>query len=145
MAVGPTILAPAGYVPEQAIAFKTRDGGATVVDPANPLPTMLALSASAAIALAGSASASGTIGPFAPDLGRPIWLTLSGTWTGNVRLLRSTDGGTTKLPLTFSDGSVKPGWTGAMQAAIAEETVATATYWLAITLSAGSVSYRMEQ
>lgn len=94
--------------------------------------------------LTGTIAAGGTSEPFTPQLDRPIWLTLSGSWSGTVRLLRSTDAGVTKLPLTYGDGSPKPTWTGPMQAPVAEESVVGATYYLEFT-GTGTLEYRMEQ
>ena len=84
-------------------------------------------------------------GPFIPQLGRPIWLNLSGTFTGTCQLLRSTDGGETKFPLTTGNGVAKPIWTTPLNAAVAEDSVATASYWLMIEIASGSLSYKMEQ
>lgn len=95
----------------------------------------------------GSVSTAGTtVVPLgSPVLDRPIWLTLKGSWAGNVTLLRSTDGGATKLPLTFGDGSPKPTWSGNMQAPVAEESVSAATYYLSFVRTSGTLEYRMEQ
>lgn len=98
--LNPIIHAPAGYVPEHALAFSASDGTAVVVDADNPLPTAATLGAATSTAMTGALSATGTAGPFAPNLGRAIWLSLAGNWTGAVQLLRSMDGGATKLPLT---------------------------------------------
>ncbi len=139
------VAAPGGFAPVAAVSFGTQDGPATPVDASHPLPVRQALGASGVAALAGMASASGTFGSFAPVLGRAIVVTLAGTWTGKVQVLRSIDGGASKLPLTFIDGSERAAWTGNVNSAIGEETVAGATYYLAATLTAGSLSYRMEQ
>jgi hypothetical protein len=136
---------PAGFVPVHSIAFAEGDGTAANVADARPLPVAATLIAATAAALAGSVSTSGVPGPFTPNLGRAIWVTLSGSWAGSVQLLRSTDGGATKLPITYGDGTVKAVWTGNANAAVTEETVATASYWLAITLSSGTLTYRVEQ
>lgn len=136
---------PAGFVPVHSIAFIEGDGAAANVGQACPLPVAATLIASNAVALAGSTSASGVLGPFTPQLGRPVWVTLSGGWAGSVQLLRSTDGGTTKLPLTYGDGSVKAVWSTNANAAVTEETVAAATYWLAVTIASGTLTYRLEQ
>jgi hypothetical protein len=141
----PQISSPAGFVPEYALAFGGRGSPAVAVDASNPLPITARLVAAGSTPLAGSAAASGIVGPFLPDLDRAIWLNLSGTWSGSVQLLRSTDGGATKLPLTYGDGTPKPSWTMPLQAVVASETVAGASYWLAITVASGTVAYRMEQ
>ena len=100
--------------------------------------------AATAAALAGTTNATGIVGPFAPDLARPIWLTLSGNWTGTVQLLRSTDAGVTKLPITVG-GAAWASFAANCNEAVAEESVAGATYFLSITLTAGSVNYRVAQ
>ncbi|HEY0314926.1 MAG TPA: hypothetical protein VGC28_01520 [Sphingomonas sp.] len=141
----PIIDSPAAFVPLHALSFGTKGDPAVPVDHANPLPiTGLTLAASST-PLAGGTAAAATVGPFAPQLGRAIWLTLSGSWSGSAQLLRSTDGGATRLPLTYGDGTAKPAWTGNLNAAVAEESVVTATYWLALAPTAGTVSYRLEQ
>jgi hypothetical protein len=139
------IKAPAGYVSQHAIAFGAQDGTAISVDAANPLPTPAAVAASGVAPLAGSTAASGSFGPFVPALGRTLWVTLSGSWSGAVQLLRSTDGGTTRLPLTYPDGSPRASFAGNVNLAVGEETVAGASYYLAVTLTAGTLSYRVEQ
>lgn len=119
--------------------------GARVDDGGNILTaTVPAQSAATSTPLSGSSSTTQTVGPFTPQLGRPINLTLSGTWVGSVQLLRSIDGGTTKLPLTvggsawgsYSANANEPVWT---------ETEAGATYYLAITRTSGTISYRIAQ
>lgn len=93
------------------------------------------------------------IGPFSPQLGREIWLTLSGPGaSGTAQLLRSTDGGATKLGLTIvgqSSGSFTfAGITDAVPGAneiVNAETDASATYYLALTVTQGTVNYRLAQ
>ena len=138
------IEAPGGFVPRQAVAFGSAEGDAVQVDIDHPLPTSAMIGAATSAPLTGSSSASATVGPFTPQLGRPIWLTLSGSWSGTVVVLRSTDGGATKLPLTAAG----QGW-GAFGAnvnePVGEETVAAARYYLQITLTSGSVTYEVRQ
>lgn len=141
-----TVTAPAGYVPRQAISFGSEGAAAIAVDDSNPLPVRPIASVGAtSTPLAATTTASGASAAFAPQLSRAIWLTLSGVWTGSVTLQRSTDAGATWNALTYGDGSARPAWTANMQATIAEETVAGATYRLLITITSGSLSYRMEQ
>lgn len=80
---------------------------------------------------------------FTPQLGRPINLLLTGTWAGTVQLLRSLDGGTTKIALTYVDGSAKGSYTGNAQTPIANESEAGATYYLRFTLTSGSATGRL--
>lgn len=92
------------------------------------------------------------LGPFTPQLGRAIVATLNATVTatGSAQLLRSTDGGATQLAVT-RNSSVANAWNftsvlGAIvNEAVWEESDATASLYLALTLSAGTVSYRLAQ
>jgi hypothetical protein len=141
------VSAPGGFVPRYALSFGSANAAAVAVDASNPLPVADTRSAgpAASTPLGDSLAASGTSAAFAPQLGRPIWLTLGGSWSGTASLLRSTDGGVTRLPLTYADGSAKPVWTGNMQAPVAEESVAGALYYLSVALTAGTITFRMEQ
>lgn len=135
---------PAGFVPQYALAFGAVDGPALAVHAANPLPVRSVWQAAETGALAGTLSASGTMGPFVPELGRPIWISLSGSWSGTVDLLRSTDGGASKLPLTV--GGARWGrFVGNANEAVADESEAGATYYLAAALQAGTLIYRVAQ
>jgi len=134
---------PAGYVPQMAIAIANTVGDADLVSAANPMPIQEQPFV-AAPALEGTAVASGQFGPFQPRAGRPIVLTLSGTWAGTVKLLRSVDGGSTRLPVTasgliygvFTSNACEPVW---------EESEAAALLYLDVTLASGTLSYRMGQ
>ena len=138
------IQSPASYVPSRAAAFADTDGSALVVSSANPLPVTLAAAAPASAPMAGNTAVSGVLGPFQPTLDRPVMLALSGTWTGSVRVLRSTDGGVTRLPLTvaaspwaqFTANCCEPVW---------EEASSGAELYLDIALSSGTLAYRIEQ
>ena len=137
------LLSPARYAPPFAVSFANAAGDSDVVSAANPLPVATA-PASAPAALAGSVSATGVIGPFQPVAGRPVMLSLAGTWAGQVKVLRSTDGGATKLPLTalgqaygtYAANICEPVW---------EEGEVGASLYLDVTLSSGAISYRMGQ
>lgn len=144
MAVLHPVTAPAGAVPELALAFAASDGGAATVSAASPLPVLATPQPATSTPLAGTASASGTVGPFLPQLGRPIWLTLSGTWTGTASLLRSTDGGTTRLPLTVA-GQPWGSFSANGQEPVVEESSAEASYYLAFSLQSGTAGYRVSQ
>ena len=135
---------PAGFVPQYAIAFGAVDGPAVAVHPDNPLPVRAIRQAATATALAGSMTASGIAGPFVPELDRPIWVSLSGGWTGTAELLRSVDGGATMLPLTI--GGARWGrFTATANEAVADESEVGATYYLAVTLNTGTLGYRVAQ
>lgn len=144
MSFDPPVALPAGYVTGQAIAYVTPGDHAVLVSTAAPLPVAVTRLAATAAALAGSTAVSATLGPFTPELGRAIWLTLSGSWTGSAQLLRSVDGGTSKLPLTAL-GQPWGAFTGNANEAIIEESCAGVTYYLAVTLTAGTLFYRVAQ
>lgn len=137
------VSAPAAYAPVSAIGFAEADFTLSPVSADKPLP-VCPVSVPAPSALVGSASASTVTGPFAPNSDKPVIVALTGTWSGTVKLLRSTDGGTTKLPLTaagqawglFTANCCEPVW---------EETVIGAALYLDITLGSGTVNYRVGQ
>lgn len=140
----PAVAAPARFVPAHALAFGQPGTAATAVDRANPLPVVVGAQPATAAAVTGSTNASTLAGPFVPDLRRPIWITLSGEWTGTVRVLRSTDGGTTRLPLTVA-GSPWAEFAANANEAFGEESDAGATYYLDIQLTGGTLAYRVAQ
>lgn len=94
--------------------------------------------------LTGTSTGQQVVGPFVPVPGRPITITLSASpWPGGtVQLLRSTDDGLTKLPLTpagilmgvYSGIGVDTPWT---------ETEKVATFYLS--LPGAGISYRVAQ
>jgi hypothetical protein len=137
------IISPAGYTPAFALSFADATGTAQNVSNAAPLPVAPAVVGKPG-ALAGSIAASGQLGPFAPVAGTPVYLTLSGTWTGTVKVLRSTDGGATRSPLTalggtwgqFTANACEPVW---------DEGEAGAALYLDVALSSGTLTYRMGQ
>lgn len=139
---GNPIQTPASYTASHAIAFASPDGTAMVVSAQAPLPT--APVRAATTPLAGTAVASSVQGPFQPVPDRPLMLSLSGTWTGTVRVLRSTDGGATKLPLTIG-GAAWGQYTGNCCEPVWEESDASAQLYLDITLTGGTVAYRIAQ
>ena len=134
---------PARYVAPFAVSFANVNGDSDVVSSINPLPVSTAPSTPPA-PLAGSASTSGVFGPFLAVLGRPVMLALSGTWVGQVRLLRSTDGGATKLPLTAL-GAAYGSYTANLCEPVWEEGEAGVRLYLDATLTSGSLTYRMGQ
>lgn len=133
---------PTGYAVPRVVAYTDVDGSMLQVAAATPLPVTLGTSATTV--LAGAANASTVAGPYQPALGRPVMLVLTGTWTGTVSVTRSIDGGATRQPLTvngaawgqYSVNVCEPVW---------DESEAAARLYLDITVTSGSVSYRMAQ
>jgi hypothetical protein len=135
--------APGGYVPEVAVTFGGRTGDAQAVDAATPLPVSNVLAPAAAVPLSGIATASGGFGPFVPDLGRPIWVRLWGSWSGRVTVQRSTDGGQVRAALT-AGGAAWGVFTANVQEIVGEESVAGATWWLAFE-GTGTLGFEVRQ
>lgn len=133
---------PAGYAPAFAIGF-SESGGLSVVDAAKPLPVQN-VNVSAAAPLQGSTGSTAMAGPFLPAAGRVVVLTLSGVWTGSVRLLRSTDGGVTKLPVTAGGYAWGNYTANACEQVWLEEESGAALY-LDIALTTGTLTYRLAQ
>lgn len=94
--------------------------------------------------LAGVQSANALLGPFAAQVGRELWLSLSGSWTGSVQVLRSVDGGATKLPLTIG-GQAWATFSANCNEQVSTETSGGATYYLQFVMSTGAVTYRLAQ
>ncbi|WP_420382031.1 hypothetical protein [Novosphingobium sp.] len=92
------------------------------------------------------------LGPFTPQLSREIWLTINATTTttGTAQLLRSTDAGATRIGLTAGGVPIGAFVFAAVSGAIVNEiltveTDAAATYFLSLTLTAGTVAVRIAQ
>lgn len=150
------VLSPANYIPQFAMSFANADGTAALVNTAAPLPVAVISSAvqpvngSVAITLpttpplVGTASASAMLGPYVPVVGRSVMLTLTGTWSGSVQVLRSVDNGVTKVPLTVG-GATWALFTVNCCEAVWDESEAASTLYLQATLSAGTLNYRIGQ
>ena len=157
------IKSPAGYVPAFAVGYSDPSGELAIVETLKPLPvilasgqplpvtldtqdpiTVVAYAPPAPAPLAGTSLASGLAGPFVPVAGRPVVLTLAVVCGGSVRLSRAIDGGATRQPVTvagiawgrFTANACEPVW---------EEQEANARLYLEITLTSGSVTYRLAQ
>ena len=138
---------PARYAPGVALNFADGDGSAILVSNAAPLPVSISAAPSGSSApapLTGTAPTARTVGSFVPVVARPIVITLSGTWAGTVKLLRSTDGGVTKLPLTLA-GSPWGEFTANVNEPVWEEFEAPAVFFLQLTPLSGSIVYRLAQ
>jgi hypothetical protein len=123
-------------------------GNATLTTLSAPFTAATSTPLTAAI----SDTATHALGPFTPQLSRQIWLTLNATAaaSGTAQLLRSNDGGTTRIGITQSGNIAASyqfsGVTGAIvNEPILAETDATAVYFLMITLTAGSITVRIAQ
>ena len=139
---------PARYAPGVALNYADETGNAVKVSAAAPLPVTLAAasggSSTAQAPLAGTASAALTVGPFVPQAGKPLVLTLAGSWSGTVKLLRSVDGGASKLPLTLA-GAPWAAYSANVCEPVWEENEAAATFYLQLAPASGAISYRLAQ
>lgn len=137
---------PAKYVTPVAIGFADQSGNLALVSADTPLPTSggAGEASSPAAPLAGQAATSTVIGPFAPGLGLPVHLQLSGAWTGSVTLQRSTDGGASRFPLTVA-GQPWARFTANANEVVWQESEVGASLWLDIALQSGTVQYRISQ
>ncbi len=128
-----------------AVAGTVAISNATLaVNVSNAAPLAVSVAATTTAALAGAASASGVVGPFTPVLGRAAILALAGGWAGTVKVTRSTDGGATRLPLTVA-GSAWAQFSGNACEPVWEESDATARLYLDLTLTSGTLNYRLSQ
>ena len=138
---------PGRFAPGVALAYADAAGSALQVSSATPLPVAVVSGGSTGAvppALSGTTAVALTAGPFAPLAARALVLALTGTWTGTVKLLRSTDGGVTRLPLSmggaphavFAANVCEPVW---------EESEAAATFYLQLDPASGAVAYRLAQ
>ena len=136
------ISVPAGFAPAYAVGYSDTGGHLALVSDAAPLP--VATAPFAPEPLVGSISASAIVGPFDAVAGRIVSLALDGEWEGTATLLRSTDGGASKLALrvageswgTFSSSGLEQVW---------QETEDGATFFLDVSLQSGTLAYRVSQ
>jgi hypothetical protein len=139
------IRAPGGFAPVTAIGRADAHGDLALVNESNPLPVRLSdATGSAPPALSGSSEGSAVVCPFAPRPGRPVYLELSGDWQGEVRLVRSVDGGASRSPLTIA-GSAWAVFRANVCEPVWEEGEAGAQLYLEITVSSGTLAYRVSQ
>lgn len=134
---------PASYVTPSAVGFADSAGELALVSAESPMPVTTTRT-DAPPPLAGTASASTVAGPFVPAPDVPIHLQLSGAWTGTVELQRSVDGGATKSGLTAA-GMPWARFSGNANEVVWQEGDRSAAFYLAVTLTSGTVRYRISQ
>lgn len=134
---------PAGYATAVALGFASDSGKLSLVEATRPLPVSLAQGA-VPPALSGNASGSVEVGPYIPAPGHAVMLQLTGQWQGDVTLLRSTDGGATRVPVT-AGGEAWGVFTANACEAIWIEHESAAGLYLAFELAQGSANYRVSQ
>ncbi|WP_369026210.1 hypothetical protein [Qipengyuania sp. RANM35] len=137
------IEAPGGFAPVMAIGQEDGAGKIALVSNAAPLPTV-SLAPAAPSPLEGSTGISTVVGPFAPAAFAPVYLTLSGDWQGLVRVMRSTDGGTTLHPLTIG-GVSWAAYAGNACEPVWAESDSSAALYLELAPKSGTITYRVSQ
>lgn len=137
------IEAPGGFAPVVALGIDDGSDQLALVSHGAPLPTV-ALAPVAPAPLNGSASNAKVAGPFEPTPLAPVFLTLTGEWTGTVRILRSIDGGATRHPLTIA-GSEWAVFHGNACEPVWQEGESGAQLYLDIAPTSGTLTYRIAQ
>lgn len=140
----PPISVPAGFAPAFALGYSDAQSRLTMVTASAPLPVSLSNAATPPAPLTGQTAAAAVAGPFNAVAGLPVIVALSGSWTGTVQVLRSTDGGVTKLPLrvggadwgTYHESGVEQAWV---------DNESGVSFYLDITPTSGTVAYRVSQ
>ena len=138
---------PARYAPGVALNFADGSGDAILVSQCAPLPVSISAAPSGSTApapLTGTTTITRTVGSFVPVVARPLVITLTGTWTGTVKLLRSIDGGVTKLPLTLA-GAAWGEFSVNVNEPVWEENELAAVFYLLLTPLSGTIAYRLAQ
>lgn len=122
------------------------DSSGAEVGRTNPLPTSEGpLAPATSTALAGTASPGTTVvGPFTPQLGRGIRVTLRGTWSGTFAVGTSIDACSTISPLTIA-GTTWGSFTGSANEVVDIPSLAGVVYCATATVSSGSLSYGVRQ
>ena len=138
------IAPPAKYITPAAVGFADENGDLTLVTAATPLPVGGAAPFAIPAPLTGATALPLVAGPFAPAPGRPVHLQLGGSWTGEVRLQRSVDGGVTRADLT-AGGLPWGRFTGNANEPVWHEGESGATLWLDLAPTSGTVTFRVSQ
>lgn len=131
-------------VPSQGALLIDSTGAA--IGPGNPLVIADGpLAAAVSAPLSGTATSGTTIvGPFAPQLGRDLRITLRGTWTGTFAVGTSVDACVTVSPLTIG-GMTWGSFSGNANEVVDRPTLAGVVYCATATVSSGSLSYGVRQ
>lgn len=135
--------APGGFAPLTALGWIDASGHCHPVAHDNGLPVAAARAASPE-PLAGMAAGPQVVGPFVAVSDRPVYLTLSGNWQGEVRLMRSAPSSSVRHPLTFA-GEEWGLFDRKLCEAVWQEGEEGAALWLELAPTAGNVTYRVAQ
>ena len=106
---------------------------------------VLTVTAATSTPLVGNALGSGETPSFTPQLGRDMYITLTGTWTGSIQVQRSTDAGSTWNNITIGGGQPWGVYTTNCDEVLDQPTDAAGIYRLAFTIDSGTAAYRLAQ
>lgn len=107
--------------------------------------TVIVTAASSSPVAGAATSATANSAVFTPQLGRDLYLTLSGTFVGSVQLQRSTDNNVTWNNVTIAGGMVWGHYTGPCDEVVETPTDAAAKYRLTFSISSGTANYKLNQ
>jgi hypothetical protein len=156
----PIVTAPAvTAVPTTAMAFGAQSSSASFVTDQTPLPSKMTVLAATSTAQIGSVTSSGvtptsgaatfsggtaTIGPLAPQLGRPIRVVLTGTWTGTFKVGTSASACATFNPLTVG-GQPWASYTANINEDVDVPMISVVVYCAQATVTSGTLNYAVRQ
>lgn len=106
---------------------------------------VLTVTAATSTPVVGTANNTSNSAIFTPQLGRDMYLTLSGTWDGSVQVQRSVDGGSTWNNITIAGGQPWGHYTDNCDEVIDQPTDSDGRYRLSFVITTGTVNYRLAQ
>ncbi|MFG1302195.1 hypothetical protein V5F49_20620 [Xanthobacter sp. V3C-3] len=116
--------------------------GSSALSVTNPAPVTLANGASGIAPVTGTLGATGYSSPFTPIPGRPFNFTATGTFVATIVLVRSFDGGATKVPLTAL-GSALYTFTGPFSESYTEDESGVQYSLQCTAYTSGTITYRL--
>ena len=134
---------PGGFAPVYALGIDGGAGNLARISASQPLPVHTTFPAASA-PLEGTMTQSGMAGPFLPASSAPVVCTLSGDFSGTVKLMRSTDDGASMHGLTIA-GAPWAEFSGPVCEMVWQETEAGVSLWLDCSLASGTLAYRLAQ
>lgn len=109
------------------------------------IPMIVYMPSATSDPLTGSANASGATGALVPTVGYNLYLTLTGTWSGTVRVQKTVDNGINWTTVTAGGGAQIGVFTQNCDESVLKVTDPKARYRLQFTMTSGTVVYRLGQ
>lgn len=116
--------------------------GSSTLSVTNPMFVSLSNGASGLSPVTGLFNATGYSAPFAPIAGRAFNFTATGTFVGTIVLVRSFDGGVTKVPLTALGSSLYT-FTGPFSESYTEDESGVQYFLQCSAYTSGTINYRL--